>query len=65
MADTRKSIDCSYCGATFSIKWDSDELTKAEFCCFCGESFDPNKELEDEEEDEDDYLEDDPEEAID
>ena len=60
MADTRKSVECAYCGASFSLKWDAEEALIAQFCCFCGESFeDPTEELEDEDdvEDEDDYEE--------
>ena len=51
MADTRKGVNCEYCGAAFTLKYDQDDLQPA-FCAFCSEPFDsPTEELEDEEED--------------
>ena len=55
MGDTRKGITCEYCGAAFTLRYDSDELKPA-FCAFCSEAIEaPTVELEDEE---DDYPED-------
>jgi Zn ribbon nucleic-acid-binding protein len=49
MSDQRKAVECSYCGAQFSIKWSEEEDMKPSFCVFCSEAFEnPNEEVEDE-----------------
>jgi len=53
MADTRKAIECSYCGASYSLKWNEDDLNPPEFCCWCAEPM-AGPVVEDDEEDEED-----------
>jgi len=54
MSETRKSVDCDYCGDSFVVRY-SGEITP-EFCCFCGEPFEGLTEVV---EDDDDELEED------
>jgi hypothetical protein len=49
MSDVRKTLECSYCGASCHIKF-TEELI-AQFCPFCGDEY---MEPEDEEVEEDD-----------
>jgi hypothetical protein len=58
MAEKRKTVECAYCGAEYSIRFKTEEICKPDFCCFCGE----NGEIEefDTDEDIDDFDCDDP-----
>ena len=38
MEDTRQLFECEGCGAEYSLQTDMD--MKAEFCPFCGETYD-------------------------
>jgi hypothetical protein len=62
MADVKKSIECDYCGVSFHIKYDEDDLhgrRQPIFCIACGEYFDnPDKQISDEDDDDDDYADD-------
>jgi hypothetical protein len=38
MSDIRKNVQCAYCGASFTIKWDAENSGLLNYCCFCGET---------------------------
>jgi hypothetical protein len=50
MSDVIKNVGCDYCGAAYHIKF-SEDLLAPQFCAFCGETFEEEDEVEDEEDD--------------
>ena len=44
MADAKLQVTCDYCGASYDIKFDNIN-PKPEFCCFCGEFYEPMGEV--------------------
>lgn len=46
MSDARKVVNCSYCGATYHIKF-SEDLIAPQFCAFCSEALEQLQEEDD------------------